>query len=1096
MSMGAPLDPSDTPQGMRAPRSTSPGAGPAEAAADSQAFARWPALGPDALYFVADGSVWERRGREGLPRRLTDRRLQAREPAVSPDGRWLGFGGLSGAAHELWVMDLQHGGARSLSAEALPMRVCGWHPDGRLLAAWRGLEHPIRWSLRLVDPASGRHEDLPLHDACDGCFVDASRLVFVRGSLQDDLTRGYRGGAMRRLWTIDLSASDEAKPLGLPAEALAGECWAPRFDGERLHFLADAGGTTRLWSSRPDGSAAAPCPAGMRVGPEPALADDLESFAVRAARVVVAANGLLMEPPADAPLALPLLDDQPGRRATWDRQPLRRIEAVRAHPIAGAVLRCRGRLWWLPPPVGSAVAEPVALPWPGGRAGVMAWAADGHSVLAVSDATGEQELWRLSPTQAPIRLSEDGGAERTGLWPSPCGRWLLHADARHRLWLDELPSADAPARRAALLPPSDQQSGPVREAAWSPDGRAVVLVRPIGAGERTRLERWRLDDGQLIHDADLGDPAYPCFSPAWSACSGWLFYLCARHFDAPDPHPWGDRNTGVSFPQRVGVDAQAMVDGAAWPWAAPPAAAGGFGPPVAAVRAGERRAVPLPADAHARLFASAKGLSTWVRRPWRQGASAGGLWRLSLGPDAVARALPRALQLYEQAGELALGRDAEGGSDAPLSWLQPAAAAEEPPRRALPIGWQVPVDPAAEWAQHLRDAWRHRRERVFDPDRHTATAPWPLQRALAALPRVRERSEVDAVLAGLLRDLGCLHSFVHPPPTEATDAAAFIGVRSEPGGEGLRVVAVLRGSDTDPSALGPAAAAGIREGDRLIAVAGQPLDLRRDGPLAAARRLAGCSGRPIPITVQRPDGQCINTLVQPHDIAAELALRHADQVRRTRSRVAAASAGQLGYLHLAAMGQADLERFVRDAWADPLWRGLVLDLRGNRGGNIDSWLIGMLARQPWAWWSRRHGPPAPNPPGSLPEPLAVLIDAQTYSDGETLAAGLQRLGRGRLFGSRSSGAGVWLRKEPNLLDGGTVAVGEFGQFDAEGWLIEGHGVEPDETVSTGPRAAAEGQDGVLERALHWLQQRLAEALPPPSVPWAGTPPATRPKSTP
>lgn len=1074
------------------------------------AYARWPALGPAGLYFVADGSVWEQDRRDGPPRRLTDRKLRAREPIICAAGRWLGFAGLSGAVHELWLLDLQRGGARPLSAEALPLRVCGWHPDGRLLAAWRGLVQPMLWTLRLVDPHSGEHEEVPLHDAGDGCFVTATRLIFVRGGLQDDHARRYRGGAMRQLWTVDLAQRREAVPLKLPAEALEGECWAPRFDGERLHFLGDSGGTPRLWTCWPDGGAAAPWQPGVsgdgsptrrissvsrrqaEFSPReaPACLDDVETYAVRQGRVIVAVNGFLMEPPADEALALPLVDDQPGKRPDWDRHPLRRLEAVRPHASAGALLRCRGQLWWLPPPAGGVASEPVALPWPGGRAGAMAWAADGRSVFAVSDATGEQEIWRLAPAAAPTRLTDDGGAERTGLWPSPCGRWLLHADARHRLWLDELPPASGSAdtvqpRRAIGASPDEQQSGPVNEAAWAPDGRAVVLVRPIGAAERMRLELWRLEGGRLVHEAILGDPSYPCFSPAWSTCGGWIFYLSARHFDAPDPHPWGDRNTGVAFPKRVCVDAQALVEGATWPWSAPQAPAASFLTPVAPTRAGERRTVPIPADAHARLFASASGLCTWVKQPRRSGSSAGGLWRLGFGPTAVARAVPRALQLYAQAGEVALGRSEHGGDDAPLCWLQPGTGTEDTPQAALPIGWRVPVDPPAEWAQHLRDAWRHRRERVYDPGRHDATAPWPLQRALAALPRVRERSEVDALLAELLRDLDTLHSFVHPPAPDTADAAAFLGMRTVIDGESLRVAAVLRGSDTDPAALGPAAAAGVREGDRLLALAGQVLDVRRDGPMAAARWLVGRSGRPLPITLQRPDGRCVGTTVQPHDIMAELALRHADQVRRTRERVAAAGAGQLGYVHLAAMRQADLEHFVRDAWADPLWRGLVLDLRGNRGGNIDSWLISMLARRPWAWWSRRYGAQAPNPPGCLPEPLAVLIDAQTYSDGETLAAGLQRLGRGRLFGSRSSGAGVWLRKEPNLLDGGTVAVGEFGQFDADGWLIEGHGVEPHETVCPGPRAAAAGHDAVLERALQWLQQRIAEVAPPPPVPRNG-----------
>lgn len=1082
---------------------------PTPCPASHPGYLRWPAVHAQALAFVADGSLWLQAAPGQPAQRLTERSLQAREPAFSSCGRWLAFAALRGGAHELWLLDLQQGGARALSAEALPLRVCGWHPDGRVLTAWRGLLRPMLWTLRLVEPGGGGTEDLPLHDASDACFTGPRRLVFVRGGLQDDHVQRYRGGARRQLWTLDLAHDGEARPLALPPQAAAAEAWAPRTDGERLYFLCDAGGLATPWSAALDGQGAAPC-----LAPDAPTRDEpVDSLAIGAGRWVLACDGRLHAGPDALPLDLPLQGDWPGRRSSRDTQPLLRLEALRLHPQAGGLLRCRGRLWWLPPasaPGGGAAgetptdsgAEPVALPWPGGRAGAMAWSADGRCAYAISDARGEPEVWQLTPEAAPLALTEGNGADCSGLWPSPCGRWLLQADSRHGLSLTALPppgTTDTLPLRPMPLPAPDAVaglvSGPVTDAAWAPDGQSVVLARPLGPGERQRLEHWRTvaptassREARLEFVGFAGETAYPCFSPVWSACGGWLFYLCARHFEAPDPHPWGDRNTGHRFSSRVRADAQAMVDGAVWPWA-PATGTGqlpGFAAAPAPVRAGERRELPLPADAHARLFSGPRGLLSWVRLPRTGGAPVGGLWRLDWGASATPRWNPRAWQRVEAAGDHVLAQPADGGTGAPLLWLLPGAGGEGTATPALAPGWSVPVDPPTEWAQHLRDAWRHRRERLFDAALHEAEGSRPLRRAQAALARVTERSEVDALMARMLASLGTLHSFVTPPPVSPADGetAAFLGLQAEAVGDGLRVTRVLRGSDTDPAAQGPAATAGLREGDLLLDVAGHPLAPATDDALALARALAGCVGRRLPLTVQRPGTGRLGVVAQPHGVVAELALRHADHVRRTRAQVATVSTESVGYLHLAAMRQADLERFVRDAWAEPGWRGLVLDLRGNRGGNIDSWLIEKLMRRPWVWWSRRHGPAAPNPPGSLPEPLAVLIDGQTYSDGETLAAGLQRLGRARLFGSRTSGAGVWLRQEPNLIDGGGVAVGEFGQFDASGWLIEGRGVEPDEPVDIGPRAAAAGQDAVLMRALQWLQQRIAEAPPPPPVPAA------------
>jgi tricorn protease len=116
--------------------------------------------------------------------------------------------------------------------------------------------------------------------------------------------------------------------------------------------------------------------------------------------------------------------------------------------------------------------------------------------------------------------------------------------------------------------------------------------------------------------------------------------------------------------------------------------------------------------------------------------------------------------------------------------------------------------------------------------------------------------------------------------------------------------------------------------------------------------------------------------------------------------------------------------------------------------------------------------------------LAVLIDENTYSDGETFAEGVQRLKLGALIGRRSSGAGVWLSDSNRLLDGGLMRAAENGQFALDGsWLIEGRGVVPDIDVDNPPRATAEGGDAQLDAAVaHLLQTLSASPIPKPVAP--------------
>jgi tricorn protease len=117
--------------------------------------------------------------------------------------------------------------------------------------------------------------------------------------------------------------------------------------------------------------------------------------------------------------------------------------------------------------------------------------------------------------------------------------------------------------------------------------------------------------------------------------------------------------------------------------------------------------------------------------------------------------------------------------------------------------------------------------------------------------------------------------------------------------------------------------------------------------------------------------------------------------------------------------------------------------------------------------------------------IAVLIDADTYSDGETFAEGIKRLQLGTLVGRRTAGAGVWLSDGNRLLDRGIARAAETGQFALDGsWLIEGRGVTPDIDVDNLPRDTHAGGDAQLDAAVNHLLRKLTEQplerpVPPP-----------------
>ena len=70
-----------------------------------------------------------------------------------------------------------------------------------------------------------------------------------------------------------------------------------------------------------------------------------------------------------------------------------------------------------------------------------------------------------------------------------------------------------------------------------------------------------------------------------------------------------------------------------------------------------------------------------------------------------------------------------------------------------------------------------------------------------------------------------------------------------------------------------------------------------------------------------------------------------------------------------------------------------------------------------------------------------------------------------------------------LADGGIASAAEYGVYGPEGvWLIEGHGVDPDQVVDNLPAATFRGQDAQLDAAIATLLRQLEEEPIPPIGP--------------
>jgi carboxyl-terminal processing protease len=162
--------------------------------------------------------------------------------------------------------------------------------------------------------------------------------------------------------------------------------------------------------------------------------------------------------------------------------------------------------------------------------------------------------------------------------------------------------------------------------------------------------------------------------------------------------------------------------------------------------------------------------------------------------------------------------------------------------------------------------------------------------------------------------------------------------------------------------------------------------------------------------------------------------------------------------------------------------GVVIDLRGNPGG-VGGMVMGVGGHfvdsvKPLGTMKLRGNelrfvvnPRRVDPQGQPVEvyagPVAILVDAMTASTSEIFAAGLQAIGRARVFGELTAGQTLpaLASKLPNA-DVLMHAIADY--LVVDGTRIEGRGVVPDQLVPLSIEALAAGRDAPLQAAIAWI----------------------------
>ena len=296
-----------------------------------------------------------------------------------------------------------------------------------------------------------------------------------------------------------------------------------------------------------------------------------------------------------------------------------------------------------------------------------------------------------------------------------------------------------------------------------------------------------------------------------------------------------------------------------------------------------------------------------------------------------------------------------------------------------------------------------------------------------------------------------------------------IGAYVDITGDYMTIISPMRGS--------PAEKAGLRAGDKVIAINGE--DMTGVSPEAVRQRVLGPEGTTVTLTILREEEK-------PFDVTI------------TRARITTPlveyemRSDNIAYVRLNTFGDtadSELRAAIEELLAQNP-KGLILDLRYNGGGYLDQGIAVTSEFLPGGQVVvyQKYGD------GKLEEytsagsgvaadiPMVVLVNEGSASASEIVAGALQDYGRAKLVGVTTFGKGS-VQSVNMLSDGGVVAITSAQWLTPNQRLIQDVGLTPDVYVELTQEDFDAGRDPQLDAAVETLTALLNGSPIPTSMPF-------------
>jgi tricorn protease len=391
-------------------------------------------------------------------------------------------------------------------------------------------------------------------------------------------------------------------------------------------------------------------------------------------------------------------------------------------------------------------------------------------------------------------------------------------------------------------------------------------------------------------------------------------------------------------------------------------------------------------------------------------------------------------------------------------------------------GMEIKLNRHSEWEDIFEESWRQMRDFFYAPNMNGLNWEAVRQKYAPLVKYVNHRSDLTYIIGEMIGELNSGHTYVGggDTPDIRRIKTGLLGAELErdPASKYYRIKKILSGENWDKTRVSPLTEIGVsaKEGDYILAVNGEPTNTMTN----FYESMINTAGKQVVLKIHSSPTEQGSREVTVIPVDDERQIYYYDWVQNNIEKVNEATNGKVGYIHIPDMGTEGLNEFAKRFYPQLSKKALIIDVRGNGGGNVSPMIIDRLRRDIVLMEMARNTTPTVDPGTALIGPLICIADEFSASDGDIFTYRFKKHKLGKVVGKRTWGGVVGIRGTLPLLDGGYLRKPEFAPYDPETdkWVIEGHGVEPDIYVDNDPAKEYAGIDQQLNKAIEVIMDEL------------------------